>query len=50
MRSQFVDSWKHQWLPKIRKAIKAALTESLVKKLKPLIYDVEAGFDGTDGE
>ena len=50
LRSQFLDTWKHQWLPKITKAIKATLTEPMVKKIKPLIYDIEDGFDNTDGE
>ena len=47
---QFLESWKHQWLPRISKGITVTLTEPLLKKIKPLIYNIEDGFNDTDGK
>ena len=48
--SQFRETWKSQWLPKLASAIKGSVSKSVLKQIKPLIKDIDADLDDTCGK
>ena len=45
IQAHFLKIWEQQWLPKLVKVFKLELTPTALKRLEPLITDVEADFD-----
>ena len=50
--SQFRETWKSLWLPKLASAIKGirSVSKSVLKQIKPLIKDIDADLDDTCGK
>lgn len=48
LKTQFIDTWEHQWLPKLSVAIKDNISQTNLKRLNSLI-DVEKNLDDTCG-
>jgi len=48
LKTQFIDTWEHHWLPKLSVAIKDNISKTNLKRLNSII-DIEKELDDTCG-